>query len=127
MITDQEVLSSFWMPKGYCNTVSSGCNQYTIIKQYWNLDNFTSKQFRVRILPHLDIVPFPPHMKRLQHSNHFPEGFCDIINDALDDVKSGKRGILFSMEQVVMFLRFLPHSNVERIDDFYYVSCGNVE
>ena len=120
MIVEQKVLSAFWMPDEYYNTISTGCNCYTI-RKYGKQKQITEEQFDKLILPQLNVIPFPSYMTKLPCSNQYPEGFREIINDALEDVRKGKQGILFNLEQVRVFLGFLPHSKVEKIDDYYYI------
>lgn len=120
MVVEQKVLSAFWMPDEYYNTISTGCNCYTI-RKYGKQKQITEEQFDKLILPQLNVVPFPSYMTKLPCNNQYPEGFREIINDALEDVRKGKKGILFNLEQVRVFLGFLPHSKVEKIDDYYYI------
>ena len=74
MVVEQKVLSAFWMPDEYYNTISTGCNCYTI-RKYGKQKQITEEQFDKLILPQLNVIPFPSYMTKLPCSNQYPEGF----------------------------------------------------
>lgn len=119
-----DVLGCFWLPPNYFNTCISGVNQNTIetySASKRNLD--ANKHFQESILPLLrsKAEPYPSNMKYLPKSESHPVGFRSVVNDALKEVYANRKGYVFSKEQLLEVLRFVPTIKVSYSDEIYFV------
>lgn len=123
------VLDCFWLPPTHYHTCVSGANQYSI-KPYRNNksgDGYSQDYFQRVTLPSIrnNITPYPTSMKRLPKSSKYCNGFREIVNNALYELNNGRRGYVFTVEQLTEILKFIPNVEVVRNDGIYYVRKGS--
>lgn len=121
---NKEVLDCFWLPPNFFNTCVSGVNQYTIgtySKVKRNLD--ANDYFQEHILPLLktQAKQYHDNIKYLHKSKLYPEGFREIVNNALKEIYANRKGYVFSTKQLIEILRFIPDINVFYEDDMYFL------
>ena len=110
-------LNYFWMPEGYYNTTASGLDGHSMKKKgkdyYW-FYRWLDGAMR-------DNIPYPDTIKKIPRINSFPHGFADIVNDALEEVRNYRVGMLYTKSQIVEFLKFIPDVIIEADDGVYWV------
>ena len=119
-----EILNYFWLPNKYYRASVSGVNAYTIKRIDNNIHSDNDrKYFETYVLPRLrkNIKPYPESEKYLPKSQMYPEGFRDIVNDALKELYSNRQSYVYSKEQLIEVLRFIPDINVSYRDDIYFI------
>lgn len=119
------VLDCFWLPHTHHHVCISGANQYTI-KRYRNNkygDEYSQDYFQRVTLPSLrnNVIPYPASMKRLPKSKEYCNGFREVVNDALHEIYGGRRGFVFTTDQLIEILKFVPDVEIVRNDGIYYV------
>lgn len=119
-----EVLSCFWLPPTYYRTCVSGVNKNTIIRKGDDIySERKQRHFEIHVLPMLrnQITPYPASMKYLPKSKIYADGFRDVVNDALREIYAKRKGYVFSKEQLIEILKFVPGVKVSYCDDVYFV------
>ena len=117
-----DVLGCFWLPPHYYKLCSSGVDQNTV-KPYPTHDTGNKKYFQNYILPQLKTkaVPYKDGKKYLRKSKSFGEGFCSVVNDALREIYKNRKGYVFSQDQLIEILKFIPDVNVFYSNEIYFV------
>ncbi len=122
---NNKVLSCFWLPPNYYNTCVSGINEDTIKSRSHNYRNSDEdKYFQKHILPSLRRLAITSlHLKQkfLPKSCKNANGFREVVNDALRELYAKRTGYVFSKDQLLEVLRFIPDVNVSFNDDIYFI------
>lgn len=119
--TSTDVLGCFWLPPNYYKLCSSGIDQNTV-KPY-KTNSCNSKDFQNCVLPllRMQAEPYQDGRKYLRKSNSAGEGFSSVVNDALRELYKNRKGFVFTQNQLIEVLRFVPDANVSYTDEIYYV------
>lgn len=122
--TSTDVLGCFWLPPHYHKLTSSGVDQNTV-KPYSTkvADSEFKQHFHEHILPELrsNIVPYQDGKKYMRKSKLHGRGFCDVVNDALKQIYKNRKGYVFTQEQLVEIIKFIPDIDVSYSDGIYFV------
>lgn len=121
---NENVLGCFWLPPQYYNTSVSGANMNTI--KYVgknNSDHYNHEYFEKVTLHRLleENIPYSSSKKLLPKSKSYSLGFRDIVNDALRQIRKGRKGYVFTIDQLREVLRFIPDVKVSYDDDIYFL------
>lgn len=122
--TKNNALRYFWLPSDYTRTCVSGVNQYTIeYKSKSHREFDANMNFQKHILPSLrsQAEPYPKNLKYLPKSEYYPSGFRCVVNDALKEIYSNRKGFVFNKEQLIEILRFMPNAKVLYSSEMYFV------
>lgn len=120
-------LKSFWIPEVLFKQCSTGVSVSTldvdISKRINDHDYFINEllpEIRGKIAPYENRQRMPKSEVKRVGVN-----FRNLINDAIDCLEEGNVGYLFTAEQVVEFLRFVPDARVEYKDGIFFIRRDN--
>lgn len=121
-MTKQEVMSCFWLPKGYYNDCVSGANMYTIKKcggcslAEENNDRSIIAEIKK------SAARCNPEGKHLKKNQEIGEEFAQFINSTLNEIYGGGTGVVFTKVQAITVCSFLDDPEIQIYDGYYYIS-----
>lgn len=124
-MTNEEILSCFWLPNDCYKTTLSGVNAQTIRHCGTNLPCTSG----LDILVNQKINRIISESKKRKNNGRYMRGgsglpyeYVRIVNEALDNIYNGFGGYVFSEEQAISVCSFLKHPFVEIRDGYIYIS-----
>lgn len=123
-MTNEEVLNSFWLPKDYYNTTSTGANAETLYKYGRSVplsvdyEEFINQKINMIVS---ESKKRHKNKRYLSKNPKFPYGFVQIVNDALESIYSGGDGLVFNSEQAIEVCSFLENPQMRIKDEYIYI------
>lgn len=124
MSKNNKILNCFWLPSNCYNICVSGANENTIKSRSHNYQNSNEdKYFQKHILPSLRRLAITGLHKQkfLPKSCKNPNGFREVVNDALREIYAKRTGYVFSKDQLLEILRFVPDVGVSFNNGIYFI------
>lgn len=114
MITDGNYINNFWKPVDIYNTTSSGADSHSL--KSWNQKNPAFDKWLKCVREQISLLEGCGEIPPL---DTFTGEYGKIVKKALFNVKNNMCGHLYTLQQVVDFLRILPDTIIFENEGVY--------
>ena len=128
-MTNEEILSCFWLPNECYRTAISGADANTIIRYDTNLpcsiDSdavFNHRINRIIAEANKQKGQIKSNGRYMKNGQNLPDGYTEIVNDALESIYLGGGGVAFNDAQAATICSFLKCPNIKFKDWYIYIT-----